>query len=325
MSRRYDSRPVFIAVMSMAVLIVSIAIIQYLSSVNTRIEIPIHYSPDYVEDVDAYATQFRDDYDWSKVVPDEEFVFSTTDLPEEYFQTVADNGITLRFQTDADEALATLDDAWAWNMCSNGVFDSYPAVPFSTIQRQLESIKNEHTCTVTVDCWYWANPSDDSDMRKTTVQKSFAVNESLADMFEHIFADIYAHPSQPVINIADGGMGTWVLRGKNHDNSRTMSAHSLGTAIDINPSTGSFYINGRWYGNAYGQQPMPTELWVQLPESHAKHHVLYEDSPIVQIFKAYGWYWGGDWKTTKDPMHLAFLGDGSNARDVGRQNYVERR
>ncbi len=312
-----------IAILCLSVTLVIAGIWRYLWFSNERIEIPVSYSPDYYEDKSGYETQFRKDYDWTKVAPDVEYTFSTTDLPATYFQTTEQSAVTLRYQTAADIAIAQLDDSTAWKVCSDGVFDSYPTVSYGSIKGSLEQIKQDHTCTVTVKCWYWANPGDETDMRKVTVTKTFAVNESLADMFEHIFADIYAHPSQPVINIADGGMGTWVLRGKNHDSSRTMSAHSLGTAIDINPSTGSFYINGKWYGNAYNQEPMPTELWVQLPEIHDKYHVLYEDSPIVKIFKAYGWYWGGDWSSGKDPMHLAFLGDGSTARQTGMKNMRE--
>lgn len=308
-----------------AVFIIALCILQYSFSKPEMLTVPLNYSPNYCEKPEDYAVQFEHDHDWSKVVPDEVYTFSTTELPAEYYATKDAGEIDIKYQTDADAALTTLSDQWAWITCSNGIFDSYPSVPYQTIASKLAKIKEAHNCTVTVQCWYWAAPSDDSNMDKVTVSKTFAVNESIADMFEHIFADIYAHPSKPVINIADAGMGTWVLRGKNHNNSRTMSAHSLGTAIDINPSTGSYYINGKWYGNAFNQSAMPTELWVQLPESHKKYHVLYEDSPIVKIFKAYGWYWGGDWSSSTDPMHLAFLGDGISARKVGRANFAESR
>ena len=162
-------------------------------------------------------------------------------------------------------------------------------------------------------------------MSKKTITKTFAVNSKIASVFEHIFEDIYKHPSQPVINIGDKGMGTWVLRGKNHKDSNTMSSHSLGVAIDINPSTGSFYVNGKWYGNAYGQNKMPSSMWSQLPEVQKKYHVLYDGCPIVEIFKSYGFYWGGDWTSGTDAMHLSYIGDGSSARATGIKNFNERR
>lgn len=304
--------------------------VQKISGTDTKVIVPVTYDAEYHEDAEGYESQFRDDYDWDKVVPSEgdaEYVMYLTSAAFSDFTTYApDQGnYTLRYQTQSDIAIASLSDADAWTLCSGGIFNEYPNVPYSKIKTELGVIRNTSTETVTVKCWYWEDPEDDTNMNKVTTSKTFAVNAAIADMFLHIFEDIYAHPSQPVINIADSGMGTWVLRGKNHNSSNTLSAHSLGTAIDINPSSGSYYVNGKWYGNAYNQSPMPTAVWVQLPETHRKYHVLYEDSPIVQVFKAYGWYWGGDWNSTPDPMHLAFLGDGGAARKTGYKNLLEGR
>lgn len=224
--------------------------------------------------------------------------------------------------TADDRTLITLSDEAAWSLLTNGKFSKYPTVPFGTIKSQFADIYKENQTTITVPIWYWENPKDENNFNKVTKLKQWVVNKHIASLCEHVFNDIYNDPSQPIINIADSGMGTWSVRGKMHSDARTVSAHALGASFDINPSTGSFNIDGVTYGNAYGNQPMPAEVWEELPESHKKYNVLYVDCPIVRIFKSYGFYWGGDWSSSKDVMHLAFLGDGNNAREIGKQNYV---
>lgn len=285
------------------------------------LQIPEGWLSSYSECADDYETYTNTNVDWSKEEPDVEEYVAMSIPVETYSAGTATTPIILCYQSATDIELATLSDTEAWILLSNGIFDSYPKQPYRAIADKLETIRNENTVTITVPCWYWANPSDDSDFTKTTIEKTFAVNTALKDTFLHIFNDIYAAESQPIINIADKGMGTWVLRGKNHNSNNTMSAHSIGGAIDINPSTGSFCVNGKWYGNAYNQSAMPTYIWEQLPECHKKYHVLYADSDIVKIFKAYGFIWGGDWSSGTDPMHFSYIGDGASARVRGTQNF----
>lgn len=224
--------------------------------------------------------------------------------------------------TVEDVNIIMMDENNAWRYITQGMLDAYPTQPFGEIKDTISAIANSNTTNITVDVWYWEDPNDDTNFNKVSKQKTFTVNTNIANIFEHIFQDIYNDPTQPIINISDTAMGTWVVRGKMHNDSRTTSSHAFGCAIDINPSTGSYNIGGSWYGNGYGQDVMTKTMWEQLPESHQKYHVLYDESPIVQIFKRYGFYWGGDWSGTKDNMHLAFIGDGSG-REVGIKNYQE--
>jgi len=219
--------------------------------------------------------------------------------------------------------LILLSDSEAWSLISDGIYIEYPSTSFASNKDKVQQIYDTKMVLVTVPVWTWKNPSDKYNLEKKAANKQFAVNEEVAELFTCVFQDIYRDPSKPVINLNDAGMGTWVLRGKNHSSKSTLSGHSLGTTIDINPSTGSFKLNGKWYGNGYGQTAMTKAIWENLPECQEKYNVLYKDCPIVQIFKSYGFVWGGDWKSGTDCMHFSFLGDGRNAREVGQQNYFK--
>lgn len=290
-----------------------------------------NYDSSYYEDPEAYEELLASEsIDWETFAADplEEFTtvsvdsaLTTANFVESStsFHDSAKANINI---SDADKIMLSEDDAW--KLISDGLYSGYPSGNFLENKDTLLKIQQRNTKTIKVKVWYWEDPSDETNFNKVTAIKTFAVNSSIASLFEHAFEDIYNDPSQPVINIADGGMGTWVIRGKNHNNYARMSTHSLGCCIDINPGTGSFYVNGKWYGNAYGQRAMSKEIWEELPECHKKYHVLYAGSPIVEIFKAYGFVWGGDWQSGTDPMHLSWIGEGSNTRSKGQANYTSR-
>lgn len=288
-------------------------------------QMPEGYSPDYFEDPKAYEEleEFKQ-IDWETFEADPTEKFTTVNISSDFADChVPSSKISLSYLTASDTELIMLPEDEAWVAISNGIYQEYPQGNFLSNKTKLYRIRNTYTKTITVKCWYWEDPSADTNFNKITTTRTFAVNRGIAQLFEHAFEDIYNHPSKPVINIADRGMGTWVIRGKNHNDYARMSTHALGCCIDINPSTGSFYVNKKWYGNGYKQNPMPKKLWEQLPECHKKYHVLYDGSPIVNIFKSYGFVWGGDWKSTPDPMHLSWIGEGSDTRKQGQKNYKE--
>lgn len=314
-----------IAIMVTVAILVSVVANQTIfNTASSSKEIyPAKWTADYVEDPEAFAAlEAQQEIDWEtfEASPDQ-IVTITADSYGTSFETVT-NVPNISHMDDNDREIAMLNEDEAWTFITNGKINSYPTQSFSYYSGLLKELQNENTETITVDVWYWANPDDATDMTKITKQKTFAVNSKLASTYRHVFEDIYNDESQPVLNLADTAMGSWVLRSKT--SGKGLSAHAIGVCIDINPSTGSFQVNGKWYGNGYGQQVMSAEMWSQLPEVHNKYHVLYDGCPIVEIFKAYGFYWGGDWSGTKDAMHIAFLGDGTNGRYRGIQNYLER-
>lgn len=293
-----------------------------------EVVVPATWKTSYIESAEDYEEYVAsmDAINWDIVEAEpEQTVNYSTNAESTASISVFASAPLVGSQTDNDVYLAQLSESDAWTLITGGRINSYPTNSYAYYANLLQDLRNENTETITISAWYWEDPTDDTNFNKITVEKTFAVNSVLADTFRHIFQDIYNDPSQPVINVADRGMGTWVLRGKNHNSSSTMSAHSLGCAIDINPSTGSFFVNGSWYGNGYKQRTMSGAMWTLLPECHAKYHVLYDGCPIVEVFKSYGFYWGGDWTSGTDCMHLSYIGDGSNARSIGTQNFLERR
>lgn len=69
----------------------------------------------------------------------------------------------------------------------------------------------------------------------------------------------------------------------------SMSNHSFGLAIDINPSYNP-YIKGT-----------SSSVWKNAPSYYKI------DGEIVSIWKKYGFYWGGDYKNIKDYMHFEYV------------------
>lgn len=315
------------AITGLSFILVPIVALGIKSNTETEltISIPEHWPEYYVEDYDVYNSFDVFGYtEWSTIVPTDSEDFITVDedyeLTEAVFVFKADNDSAI---SSEDRRIALLTEAEAWDYISNGIWTDYPKGSFNANKDKLLELQDSNTEVITVKVWSWAN-NNEHDLSKITEELTVAVNAKLAKTFKHIFQDIYNHTDKPVVNVNDKAMGTWVLRGKNHNNSNTMSAHALGAAIDINPSTGSVYVNNIWYGNAYGQKMLPTDMWYQLPDTQVKYNILYENSPIVEIFKSYGFYWGGDWNSGTDCMHLSYIGDGSEARVTGISNFKER-
>ena len=74
---------------------------------------------------------------------------------------------------------------------------------------------------------------------------------------------------------------------------KSLSLHSYGTAIDINP-----------YNNPYISPTGDT-----IPKGATYHPTtdprsLHKNHPLVLKFKQMGWTWGGDWTSIKDYMHF---------------------
>jgi len=74
-------------------------------------------------------------------------------------------------------------------------------------------------------------------------------------------------------------------------NTKKLSNHSFGMAIDINPRYNPMIVKDRIspLNGSYSNQNKGT---------------ITSESEIVKIFKKRGWKWGGDYKTLKDYQHF---------------------
>ncbi len=83
--------------------------------------------------------------------------------------------------------------------------------------------------------------------------------------------------------------------------SARLSSHALGLAIDVNPLLNP-YVSRR------GTAPKGGEAW-DTPEERAAAHsepgLILSRSAITRAFKAKGWGWGGDWRSSKDYQHFS--------------------
>ena len=78
-------------------------------------------------------------------------------------------------------------------------------------------------------------------------------------------------------------------------NGDTLSNHSLGLAIDINPAVNP-YIKSNTI--------LPTNATPYIDRNQDALGLIKKDDSIYEIFKKYGWTWGGDWTSPKDYQHF---------------------
>jgi hypothetical protein len=85
------------------------------------------------------------------------------------------------------------------------------------------------------------------------------------------------------------------------EGSTKYSKHSYGKAIDINPLENPYVYKNGTTSHKDSVKYLTREKNNNSFENKA---VLTSSSKAVQIFKKYGWKWGGDWKNIKDYQHF---------------------
>ncbi len=133
------------------------------------------------------------------------------------------------------------------------------------------------------------------------------VNKQLAPEVSKIFATLYQQkfPIQKIIPsdyyhgdddkiMADNDTSAFLCRDMT-EHPHVLSKHSYGIAIDINP-----LINPTIMHNVV----LPPAGKAYLERTKLTKGMIVKNSAIYNIFKKYGWSWGGDWKNLKDYQHF---------------------
>ena len=84
--------------------------------------------------------------------------------------------------------------------------------------------------------------------------------------------------------------------------SKKFSKHSYGKAIDINPIENPYIFRS---GKSSHKASKPYLKRKRTSQSMSQRAMLLADDYAVQIFKKYGWKWGGDWSGVKDYQHFS--------------------
>lgn len=124
------------------------------------------------------------------------------------------------------------------------------------------------------------------------------VEDTLAEEVCQIFKILYdmGFPIQSVLLIENfGGNDLASMRANNTSafnyrviaGTNTLSNHSDGRAIDINPLINPHVISG---------QANPSEGQEYVERSVTKEGMINKNDEVTKLFQGYGWTWGGDWK-----------------------------
>lgn len=138
--------------------------------------------------------------------------------------------------------------------------------------------------TITVPCWKLENG------KKVSSKYTITINKKLAENVKCIFEEIYKLDVKFPIKYMSG-YGYRKTGGVGLVNSRYMSIHSFGAAIDINPGD---YDNDLFLG--YGNDLRDKSNPYCIPDE------------VIEIFAKYGWNWGGNFSICSDTMHFQYFG-----------------
>lgn len=203
--------------------------------------------------------------------------------------------------TDPDvKEVMSMSDEEVWKGLTGGLLTGIPSDKSPSNASEIESAVRNQIVDITVPTWAWENPSDSSNMKKTTKNVTLEVNQLLAKFWTAFFQELYETDKNFVI----ASVGCFRIDGTGYGQIGFRSAHTYGAAIDINPYD---------EGNPYGEEHVYTKQeWKALPENHLKYQIIYMDSPLAQLAHKYTLKWGGEWQgSTKDIMHFSFICDGS--------------
>lgn len=133
------------------------------------------------------------------------------------------------------------------------------------------------------------------------------VHKKIAQEITDIFKELYnakfpiekiklidEYEANDDLSMADNNTSSFCFRGITGGKG-TLSKHSYGIAIDINPIQNP-YIKGEKISPKAGRQ--------YIDRGNIRKGMIVKDSICYKTFKEKGWIWGGEWKSLKDYQHF---------------------
>ncbi len=161
-----------------------------------------------------------------------------------------------------------------------------------------ENIKNEMTI---IDIKYIGY---DSLRHRGQMVCNRSVAGDLSLIFEHLFRDSF--PIEKIVPVSKYDWSDSLSMADNNTScfnfrlvsgGHSLSQHSLGRAVDINPRNNPYFRRNDTSG-------LPLNgIYDTLQPGTIKPH-----SNVTKYFKQYGWHWGGSWRGYKDYQHFSRFG-----------------
>jgi len=145
------------------------------------------------------------------------------------------------------------------------------------------------------------------------VMGEIIVHKDISHEVTEIFETLYevAYPVYKMKLVSDYKGNDWqsiesgntsAFNCRNATGSKKWSKHSYGKAIDINPIENPYIARS---GRISHKASLKYRKRVHKKDTYADKAVLVKGDKAIQLFKKYGWIWGGDWSGVKDYQHFS--------------------
>ena len=210
----------------------------------------------------------------------------------------SDSDFSITITDPKVKEVMTKSDSEVWSELTGGLLTSKPSEKLPSNASEIEQAVNKKMTDIIIPIRQWEDSSDDTNLNTKQGETTITVNSFLKEFWMAFFNDLYTKCPKFVIS----SVGCFRIDGVGYGQVGYKSAHTYGAAVDINP-----YDEGNPYGST---APYTKSEWEKLPENHLKYQIIYSDSPMAQLAKAYTLDWGGTWpRGTYDIMHFSFIAD----------------
>jgi len=151
------------------------------------------------------------------------------------------------------------------------------------------------------------------DFKGQTREGEMIVHKTVASEVVNIFNELYTinYPIHKMKLVSTYKANDWhsieadntsAFNCRNATGSKKWSKHSYGKAIDINPIENPYISRS---GRISHKASLTYRKRVHKVDTYADKAVLLKHDQATQIFKKYGWKWGGEWSGVKDYQHFS--------------------